>query len=370
MHPPAHRQLSTPAASAIRAVLRSAAVLLLAGCATVAANPTRYRHPALPFQISYDRDGRVLDEHGDTAGSEARLTAFAREINRATQGSGGRKTLVLLIHGTNAGVPAYDTMEQQLGREYFPAGDVVFVEVYWPGGQLFRDRHPWGFAQHNSYGVGLGVRRLLNAIDTDVPVRILTHSMGGGVAAGALWNVVSKVDAKGSLLAWRQGYVASLDSVPTPLIRDIRVAMLVPAMPGCTFDDFRRPAPSVDPYNYSLAPPSGLGCQREPAQIRHPVSHPNIRRIIIGYNPNDAVIEKGLRACHRVGETCLGSHLEEFTTYVAPIGQFGTEVIPVLITTRREPRQRGGRLATEAHWFLKYVQNPNNRELFDRLFRE
>ena len=346
--------------------------LLVSGaCATVAANPTRYRHPAQPFQISFDRDGYILDEQGSREGSEVRLEEVTREINRAAESTGAHRPVVLLIHGTSPGIPAYQLMEDQFQREYFPEGDVVFVEIYWPGGQFGRDRHPWGFAQHNSYGAGLGVRRVLNRINADVPVRILTHSMGGGVAAGALWNVVSKVQTnRPSLLRWRQEYLAAIDSIPTPALSDIRVAMLVPSIPGCTFDDFRRPAPAVDPFNYALEAPSALGCGFGSDSIHSPVLRPNIRRIVIGYSPNDLVIEKGLRACRWVGVSCLGSRYDEFERYVEPVGRFGTEVVAVQITTRPELRQRRGLLATEAHWFIDYVQNPNTRRVFDLLFRD
>jgi hypothetical protein len=362
----------------VRKTLLMIAGTLLSACATVAEQPLFYRHDAPPFQLSFDREG-VLQPDSSAGHSSATLThrervqRVANQIDLATRDGTGRKPLVMLIHGTNPGIPAYPEMEDTIRARYFPDGKVVFAEVFWPGGAFLRDVHPWGYAQHNSYGAGLGVRQVLSALPDDIPVRIITHSMGGGVAAGALWNVVSKIQQpkwykrNGWLREWRDEYIARLDSFPTPTLKDIRVGMLVPAMPGCTFDDFARPAPSVNPENYRVGSGSGLGCGFGENAMTDSVRRPNIRRIVVGANENDFVIQAVIRQCSAVGVRCLGSRESDFTDYVEPINKLGTEVRRSLITTREAPREARG-LALEAHYFKTYVTSPVNKEFFDLLF--
>ena len=352
----------------------------LSACATVAEQPRFDQHNRPPFQLSFDRDGILQPD--TSAGGKAtdlthrdRILRVAKQIDIATADNGRRKPLVILIHGTNPGIPAYGEMEDTIRRRYFPDGNVVFAEVFWPGGAFLRDLHPWGYAQHNSYGAGLGLRQVLNALPPDVPVRIITHSMGSGVAAGALWNVVSKIQLArwykfdGWRTDWRNEYVAKLDSFPTPALNDVRVGMLVPAMPGCTFDDFARPAPSVDPTNYMVGRGSRLGCGFGSNAIAQPTRRENIRRIIVGANPNDFVIEAVVRRCDALGVRCLGSRADEFTRYVTPIGRLGTDVRRELITTGDTASERRSGAALESHYFRAYVANPVNQKFFDLLFR-
>lgn len=291
-------------------------------------------------------------------------------IMRALGDGPTRRTLVMLIHGFNATPrPAYDSAHSLIAREYFPDGGVAFMEVHWDGYRSPVGAGAWGEGQHNSYMTGLALRRLMGEIHPDVPIRILTHSTGGAVTSAALWNVVSKSPAflnnQKELANWRREYVEQLTH-PTPPQSDIRVGMIVPAMPGCTFDDYYRPADST---YYSG---SGLGCQRVP--FREPFSpedRSHYRRIVIGINENDMAIRKVFfrSGCKFAGAICLGQTEEEFKRYVAPrLNRPGQPPVAYLVNFTGSLSNRKRVLFWDKHDFDLYLRRDASKSFLDLLF--
>jgi hypothetical protein len=246
---------------------------------------------------------------GEWARVQDRIFSAARdEILRATEG--GRLPLVVMSHGFNAGDagPGYDALRKAIIEHAFPGSrrdSVAFLELYWDGseGASVRVLDAWWKGQGNAFPVGLALRRILNTLPESTPVRIVTHSLGGTVASVALWNVdrtinMDRVAATAACPEVLNGHRRSAASrrrfqpadewyclyrhrqqdttlYRTPRFRDLRVGMIVPAMPVETFMD--------DSAQTPMRPPAA------------------IQRIVVGINPEDYAVTRG---AWRVGFGC------------------------------------------------------------------
>jgi hypothetical protein len=232
----------------------------------------------------FDASGSRLSEYFRRLGLPYEPTGiaagFAGRINAACGPSG---TLVILIHGINNTYDearrSYKLARMQL-RELTGRSDLRFLEVYWDG----RTGDPlalWPAARETSKWAGLGLRPLLRALDPGIAVRVVTHSRGAAVIASALWNLpLREGEAAEKRFAARQA------EAPAPDARRARVAMIVPAMPGEDFD----------------------ACPRR-----------GLERLIVGVNPDDQVVGKGLLPATWFGSTDLGSDPEAFERHVKPV---------------------------------------------------
>jgi hypothetical protein len=191
--------------------------------------------------------------------------------------------LIVLIHGFNDPIPdaAYYSLRKNI--EKYLQVKPVFIEVYWDGLTSLGDNpvfsNIWGYAQSNSAKVGLGLRNILNKLNQNIRLTILTHSLGASVATHALFNPGK----------WPKKFQEELENeyhsenIPTPKQKDIRIAMIAPAIPGIkVFDhiDYTIPENTV----------------------------PTITRVVIGYNHFDYAVTKGGLFASAFGSTALGAN--------------------------------------------------------------
>ena len=271
------------------------------------------------------------------------------EYGRAVTAAAGPNHAVLaLLHGFNNSQDEIRASYDSVAKVVLPkSNDAALLEVFWDGlnvSWFFDTPAVWGAAQHNTYFIGLGFRRLLNEISPSTPIRMLTHSSGGIVATTALWNIESKTqDKRGRLFqAEMSMYRANRDDAKrfrTPSHPDIRLAMMAPAMPGITFDDYLDRTPSTSAV-------------RTPALV------------IVGPNEDDRVLDKyvGLASSH--GSTSLGRYVSQYTLHAAPLnkGQPKTRVSCVNFTSLTTEER-----ATAHNWVI-YITRPAAAEMYELLF--
>jgi hypothetical protein len=299
--------------------------------------------------------------------------------------------IVILVHGFNVSAPkadstdAMDATRDSLKSWYgdrFPG--MTFVEVRWDGlvaqgpGLVKKvgGLQIWPRAQANGYYVGMELRRILSALPHDRPVRILTHSLGAHVATAALWNVSSKLsgnvldrNAGGSPRAvaeWVQYFDGfSHPAYRTPTHPDLRLAMIVPAMPGLTFGR----GSNLDYYdrNYEGRPPVTPGYQ-----VPRGGPPSTYDRIVIGQNQVDEVIQKYINKPPVYGSTTLGSQYSEFRDSVAPIVNGRPEMNGgrSVIAYRVDIREAPAGVDEKKHAWDLYLLRNNIRQLTDCLFTE
>ncbi len=278
-----------------------------------------------PDACEYVVDGPLFDASGGRLAEYFRrlglpydpsdvAAGFARRINAGPSG-----TLVVLIHGINNTYDearrSYKLARMQM-RQLTGRSDLRFLEVYWDG----RTGDPlalWASARETSKWAGLGLRPLFRALDPGIAVRVVTHSRGAAVISSALWDLPLR---EGEEAETR--FAAAQKREPAPDARRYRVAMLVPAMPGEDFDS---------------CPRGGL------------------ERVIVGVNPDDPVVGKGMLPATWFGSTDLGSDPEVFGKRVEPV--LGRRAS--LVSLANSP----------VHDFKEYLlRRPFEEEMVPRLF--
>lgn len=251
-------------------------------------------------------------------------------------------TLVVLIHGFNVvkAEQTYQAARDTLAHRA-PPGSLVFLEVHWDG----TDKQlGWFSARGHAPRVGVTLRRVLGAVPAEVPVRVLTHSLGGSVAASALLDrrldVAHLVDKAQLRLAER---------TPLPGPDDLHVAMIVPAIPGEAF-----------------APPGGAGA--------------HLHRIAVGQNPYDFAVNKAGLGADLFGSTALATSPEVYHRHVPR--RLGPGDLGCRIAIRNTPMPSGtwirrGIMAIKGHTaqvdehsFDLYLANASLRPLLDLLMSE
>ncbi|QES93596.1 alpha/beta hydrolase [Empedobacter brevis] len=196
--------------------------------------------------------------------------------------------LVIFIHGYNMEYPApvYYQFRKYIDN-YKTDKKRVFLEIYWDG---LTDKNNdiaalkiWTFAQVNSSYVANAVRKIINKIDYNTKIRIITHSLGASVGTGALFNTSSKWP-----VTQGQNFYEEMMNIPAPGHKDIRIGMIAPAIPGVnTFVDFNR--------------------RNGNSTIRS--NDNNISKVVIGYKEKDeALLKKALNNSNNFGATTLGAN--------------------------------------------------------------
>lgn len=211
--------------------------------------------------------------------------------------------VVLLIHGYNndhgEAKTWYAHVEGKLRNE---AGThdrrIAFVRMYWDGLAGKTPLFIWDNAQYNGFLVGLELRRLLQQVDGATPLRVFTHSSGAYVIANALGDGSAAAQLSRlpkhypSLAAGQEGYA------PPMQLRDLRVAMLVPAQPTTAFAHYFRNAggDGIDGSKKAAVP----------------------QRLILGLSKRDFATNKaGIIPCHWKGATCMAVEIDESCRQVA-----------------------------------------------------
>jgi hypothetical protein len=192
------------------------------------------------------------------------------------------KDLIVLIHGFNDPIPDASYYSLRKNIEKYLQSKPVFIEVYWDGLTSLGDNplfsNIWGFAQSNSAKVGLGLRNILNKLNPNIRLTLLSHSLGASVATHALFNPGR----------WPKKFQEELENdyhsenIPTPKQKDIRIAMLAPAISGIKM---------LDHIDYTI-PEKTI---------------PTITRVVIGYNHFDYAVTKGGLFATSFGSTALGA---------------------------------------------------------------
>jgi hypothetical protein len=201
-----------------------------------------------------------------------------------------RRPLVILVHGFNNDMEGAQAWYRIAQDTILRRGlDPVFLEVYWDGLVARLPFGIWLSAQYNWGLVGLELRRLLNELDPEIPVRILTHSSGGPLMASTLGDASAVLQGSADSVHQRYRELAddTIGDYRPPHFQDIRVGMVVPATDPRTFSGFSRSARG-----------------------------PN--RLIIGINPRDYAIAKTF-FCGALGSTCLSGRRAAFCEHVKPV---------------------------------------------------
>ncbi len=237
----------------------------------------------------------IWDEVQDTL----RTRAIRSVQNRTVPTAGKPRMLFVVVHGFNNDMEAAskwysivrDTVRDRIRNQ---AGNVgtppmpVFLEVYWDGLTATVPPAIWANAQYNFPLVGLELRRVLNRLPRQVPLRVFTHSSGGPLFASTLGDAsapLKNIDAAFDRYFSHVG--DTIGKYAPPSMSDVRVAMIVPAASRTTF----------------------AGFAGRPMMADH---------LIIGINPSDVAITKGGFGCVILGSTCLSAERMAFCTHVAP----------------------------------------------------
>ena len=223
-----------------------------------------------------------------------RISALGREYD----------DVVLLIHGYNNNhadaLGWYGCAESSFRKESAQHGRrVAFVRMYWDG---LKGRTPffvWSKAQYNGYLVGLELRRLLAEVDGETPLRVFTHSSGAYVITNALGDASAGAQFHAMPANYhRRSAGAVAGYAPPTQLRELRIAMLVPAQPTNAFRHYFR-NPANDEYNLAkraLVP----------------------QRLILGLSKRDFATNKGgVVSCDRKGATCMAVDIKKSCTQVA-----------------------------------------------------
>lgn len=227
-----------------------------------------------------------------------------RTVRRVTSTS-SRDPIVILIHGYNneadSAAAVYDSVRSALRDVEALGQNPTFIDIYWDGrtdgGSKLRNMSAWNYAQHNAYSVGLTVRRILNRLPHNRPVRILSHSHGAKVASVALWNVTTSLDydVTPRWMAWYRGALVDTVMYRRPSHPDLRLGMIVPAMPGNVISDIN---------------PAGSEIAAVPGTLP--------TRLVVGRNRHDVAVGKHFFGLGRLinsawgGSTTLGARPQEF----------------------------------------------------------
>lgn len=215
-----------------------------------------------------------------------------QRINHLTQNQPGapRRTLVVLVHGFNndktEALTWYNEVRQVV-RGHLP--DAVFLDVFWDGLSAKLPPGIWSSAQYNFPLVGLELRRVLNAIDQTIPLRVITHSSGGPLFASTMGDASAPLPSNDAhYQRYRSLVVATNGDYMPPNPPDYRVGMIVPAAASTTFARYGQNFDGPD-------------------------------RIIIGINPLDFAISKVIMPCTFIGSTCMSGSRSDFCSDVVPI---------------------------------------------------
>ncbi len=234
-----------------------------------------------------------------------------------------KQSLLILIHGFNVpdALKDYD-QAAKLIADYSRTAKVeppLVLEIHWDGRHGGQTRRQWSQAQFTAPLVGLALRELFLHLPKEMPVRVLTHSLGGLVAAALIGNPTLALKRAKNVISRREiagcdfkdyfdrdafdyaFYSAHVQGTcphyPLPKQDDLTIGMLAPA---ASVDAFA-PSPSSETCAYCSRPVEG-GCCEEGCGIRHETAE-----FIIGLNSRDTAITKRGLGSSKLGATSMGS---------------------------------------------------------------
>jgi hypothetical protein len=291
-----------------------------------------------------------------------------RRIEHLALGRGGTpRPLIVLVHGFNndkSEALQWYKDARDLVRARHP--DAVFLDVHWDGLTANLPPGIWSSAQYNFPLVGLEFRRVLNALDPRIPVRVLTHSSGGPLIASTLG------DASCPLVADDEDYrryyelvrdtanVQNRCSLPAAVARrawprhplppgereayrppnqpDFRVGMIVPAASPNTFTSFTPNADGPD-------------------------------RLIIGINSEDMAIGKLFLSCNHLGSTCMSARPPAFCQTTREEFRDNPHIRLHLLDFK-SPNNKRFLLFWDEHSMVEYLRRDDIRRFLDLLLND
>ncbi|WP_407353360.1 hypothetical protein [Luteimonas sp. R10] len=245
--------------------------------------------------------------------------------------------VVLAIHGFNnthaESIGWYQLFEADLRRRN-PRAE--FVRMYWDGLSYGKGPGIWGEAQYNGPGVGHQLRRILNRLRPDLPLRVFTHSSGAFVLSNALGDGTGGFDPDDLSDAFmaRAGGAPGYE-YPSQL-EDLRIAMLVPAAPLSTFANFRQGERGAIPV-----------------------------RVILGTSRKDSATSKFWARCRWSGDTCMSNKPRKACAWVRE--GLGIDPPRLAVVDFHRPF---GLFHYHGHGVDSYIEDPEWVQLVSQLFDE
>jgi hypothetical protein len=299
------------------------------------------------------------------------IAGYVNEIKALAEKENSRQ-IVFLIHGFNDVIATQEYKQirdsiKDLG--YTASKKLLFVEIYWDGQTAFgynqlKAARIWKPARLNSRWAGLLLRNFIlkmeDGLMTPLPIVMITHSLGAGVATGALFNTRCRDFTKSDKDFDAQRKLNVLMAIQTPTV-DVRVGMLAPAIPGeTTFIDFNH---------------------RSPNPITAPGQN-HISRVIIAYNPLDYATTKDLwrlSFARYFGSTTLGcnyfyhkdrsTEIERMFKIMTGLGYSVYDLPPIFLPIQFDTPVRPGSLGNHQHLMQYYVgDSAHVRPFLDGLF--
>jgi Alpha/beta hydrolase of unknown function (DUF900). len=260
---------------------------------------------------------------------------LADSIDHASQ----FKKPVLLIHGYNntpeSASAAFSKLELKINKQY-PNQKFLFIELYWDG---LKDRnHPlnsikiWDNSQVSAAYVGMGLRSILNKLQTDT-IHVITHSHGAAVITEALFNVKRFPDKYYKEHKDGIELVGFQKTIETPKSNFI-VGMVAPAIPGVNvFEHYwdrtgEEQIQKVNQENYIF---------------------------INGFNKYDIIINKYVGVSKKLGATTLACSMKE-NRKVKKRLQSSKTLFSVVDFSENTKKQF-------SHKFNKYIDHPKFPDL-------
>jgi hypothetical protein len=300
--------------------------------------PKLYNIYHIPYSDEMEKDGcktrfNFIQEHLHKK--------LADSIDRLAM----HKKLVFLIHGYNntaeSASLAFSEMEKKIVERY-PDQKFLMVELYWDGLQdKNKDKNSikiWDNAQVSAAYVGVGLRNILNKLQTD-SIYVISHSHGAAVITEALFNVrrfpleYYKKHQDGKELVRFQ------ESFYTPQTNFV-VGMIAPAIPGMNV--FYR-------YDQRTGPQGAF------------TSKQKNYKFINGFNKNDKVVNKFIGVSPYFGSTTLAcDSLENIA-----VQKHFSPTPGLYVKVDFSP---SGYKQT-SHQYLDYIKNPASTELLDKMFK-
>ncbi len=284
----------------------------------------------------------------------------------ALSGGGEPRPLVVLVHGFNS--KKHETLAwyeeaRRLAKRKNP--DAVFLDVYWDGLTAALPPGIWESAQYNFPLIGLEFRRILNVLDTRIPVRVLTHSSGGPLIASTLGDASCPLTADDE--DYRRYYELVRDTANTrdrcPLDAAVRrrSASRYTPLPG-EREAYRVPdptdfrvgmiVPAASPNTFTSFTPNADG--------------PN--RLIIGINPEDVAIGKAFMSCTYAGSTCMSARPPAFCQTVFQEFQGNPHTRLYLLNFKGSSTNKRAYLFWDDHSMLQYFRRDDMDRFLNLLF--
>ena len=268
------------------------------------------------------------------------VTEKAKKVNKILS-TNNIKSITLIMVGYNNG---YEDANKKLNVlkskiEVFLSQkhkNSYVIKVFWDG------RHNnaltgLSYATVTSYYAGLGLREFLSQVKCEEVVMI-SHSLGANVICETLFNQINKVTDYDSVSSYLSDlYKTNYYKTPS---QKITAAIVAPAMPGLTFDDYTERTSHYEAKNDNY-------------------------EFIVGWNKNDIVLNKVFGGYFKThyGSTTLGCDTAE---YISVKNRFNELGVPNRINIL--DFSKNGCKKHRKHDLLTYIKMKQYDELLEKIY--